>query len=388
MWAKGAGMRWSPGVFALALSCGFTGSDAAPGFAYEIVVRTAETLHNAADVHRLVDDASAAGVSGISVLVKQDEDKVIASGETYYPSAVAPRATGYETFDVLASLIPLAHRKGIRVRAWIPQFHDQVAALAHPAWAMQSFHNGHLAPYQGNNHREYFVNPLDRMVQDYELSIIAEVVSHYDVDGVMLDWLRFDDFNMDLGSQTREHYRALRGVDPLDIDFSVDSAERAAWNAFREDGLAEYVTRVRLALPSSVSLGAFILPPEFVEVGQDASRFRQALQVVAPMCYSYDWGFALDWITDRCLADTVDRAGPVEVAPTLDSHLSESDHLHILQAMHQKYPMVHTVFWFYHDTWTRALLQHVNQVSAPLTRDQGRGMATSTENPVAAGAGR
>ena len=40
---------------------------------------------------------------------------------------------------MLAGTIRAAHAQGLRVRAWVPQFHDQMAIRAHPAWQTQAF---------------------------------------------------------------------------------------------------------------------------------------------------------------------------------------------------------------------------------------------------------
>jgi hypothetical protein len=48
-------------------------------------------------------------------------------------------------------------------------------------------------------------------------------------------------------------------------------------------------------IKSGMELGVFILPPEFTEVGQNASKFKDAVDFVAPMAYFDDWGFAEEW---------------------------------------------------------------------------------------------
>ena len=332
-------------------------------WAHEIVVRSAAQFHVPADVATFVDAAAATGARGISVLVKQDEDREIGSGWVFYPSRIAPVAAGYDGFDVLGTLVAAAHRRGLAVTAWIPQFHDQAAAAAHPDWAMQYRTATGSAPYRGSHAREYFVNPMDDAVQAYELSIIREVVDRYPVDGVMLDWIRFDDFPMDMSASTRTRFEKSHGVDPITIDMTVDSAQRRSWNAFRTAAIAAYVHRVRQAVPARLRLGVFILPPEFIEVAQDAAQFRGDVDVLAPMCYSYDWDFPLAWIWRQCLPQTFAKAAGVEVAPTLDSHLGDADYRDITQALHSDLPQIHQIFWFFHDTWTAEALAHVARVS-------------------------
>ena len=74
-------------------------------------------LRAPADVEALVALAAQHGVGTINLAVKQDEDDEIASGLVFYASALAPRAPGYEAFDVRARKIRAAHARGFWVRA-------------------------------------------------------------------------------------------------------------------------------------------------------------------------------------------------------------------------------------------------------------------------------
>jgi hypothetical protein len=332
-------------------------------YGIEIVVRTPTTLRNAQDVATLVDQAVLHGVAVINLMAKQDEDGSTPSGQVYYRSSIAPAAAGYEQFDVLQALLDAARGKPLRVRAWLPQFHDQVAALRNPAWAMQALQGGSITPYTGSRHTEFFVNPLLAEVQDYELSLITEVTRRYAVDGVMLDWIRFDNFNMDLGPDTRQRYLAEHGQDPAGITFNTDNAERTRWNAWRTDGIARYVQRVRQAVPAGMALGVYILPPEFVEVGQDAAKFNTASSPIAPMCYFRDWGYAMEWVWNSCLPSTVQKAGAADVVPVMDANLSDDQYHALLAQMRQRFPQVKTLAWFQHGAWDAALLQRIAQRS-------------------------
>lgn len=336
---------------------------AAEPLAMEIIVRTPAMLHTPADVQALVAAAGRHGVKVINLLVKQDEDGSIESGRVYYASRLAPVVPGYENFDVLRATLDAARPLGLRVRAWVPQFHDQVAARLQPAWAMQHLKDGRVVPYQGVKNPEYFVNPLHPEVQAYQLAILREIASNYAIDGVMLDWIRFDNYPMDLSEWTRAQYQARFGTDPLQIDFSREGTERQQWNDFRTEGLARYVHAARKALPPQLELGVYILPPEFVEVGQDAARFNADVGLLAPMCYYGDWGFAIDWLWASCLPSTVAKAGAAAVVPTLDAKLSDAEVQRIVARLRGDFPAVRTVAWFQHEVWTEAMMARLAALS-------------------------
>lgn len=334
-----------------------------PSFTNEIIVRTAENFHTPEDVTAFVDMAARVHISVINLLVKQDEDAFVPSGQVYYRSEIAPIAPGYMRFDVLQTMLDAAHPRGIQVRAWMPQFHDQVAARQHPEWQMIALRDGVLQPYTGSRQEEYFVNPLHPDVQAYERSLIQEVVAKYPIDGIMLDWLRFDDYNMDLSEWTRAASQTAIGLDPLTLDFSHPNPALARWNDFRTDGIAAYVHAVRRALPVELPLGVYILPPEFIEVGQDAAKFNPDVQSLAPMCYFQDWGYPLEWVWESCLATTAEKAGNAEIVPTMDSHLTDEEYAAIFAHLRTDFPQVKTLAWFYHNQWTEERFTMIERVT-------------------------
>lgn len=354
-------------LFCLTLAgCGQDGPPAAgplaaapEPFGIEIIVRTPASLRRVEDVTALVEQAARHGVAVISLLVKQDEDGAIESGRVYYRSAIAPVAAGYEDFDVLQAMLTAAAPHKIRVRAWIPQFHDQVAAKRNAAWQMRALRDGTVQPYTGSRQTEYFVNPLHPEVQAYELSIIREIVGRYAVDGVMLDWIRFDNFDMDLGDVTRQAYRGLTGQDPVGIDFAHAGAERERWNEFRSDGLAAYVRSVRQAIGAQLPLGVYVLPPEFVEVGQDAAKFLPAADAIAPMCYFRDWKFPIEWFWSSCMADSARKTGSAQLVPALDANLTDEQYRQMFEHLRRDFPQVRTLAWFEHEQWSEDKLRRI-----------------------------
>jgi uncharacterized lipoprotein YddW (UPF0748 family) len=335
-------------------------------FKTEIIVRTVANLTSAADVTALVELAASHGVMTINIAAKQDEDDEIASGLVFYASRIAPRARAFEDFDALGQTIREAHRHGLKVRAWMPQFHDQMAVLAHPQWQMRAFEDGRVVPYTGRSRQEFFLNPLDSEARDYQRSLIEEIARDYDVDGVVIDWVRFDDYNMDLSDETRSKFKMAAGVDPIDIDFSKDSPQRSQWNAWRATEIARHVQRLRAALDAikpGLELGAYILPPEFAEVAQDAAQFSGSLSFVAPMAYHKDWGLPASWIVRTLLPQTVERAGRAAVIPVFDEDLSDAAGHEVLPEIARTWPEIRTLCWFVYGKWTDSAFQRIERLS-------------------------
>lgn len=341
-----------------------------PPFETEVIVRTVNQFKNAADVQAFIEMSERYGVDVISMNVKQDEDDEVPSGRVFYDSQIAPVAQGYENFDALQEVITAAHAAGIKVHAWIPQFHDQEAFLKHEEWQMQALVNGVPTPFTGSNGSEYFVNPLHHEVQQYERSIIQEVIENYPVDGVVLDWIRFDNYNMDVSDYTVAKYTAQFGYSPRSINFEADSPQRKQWNEWRTDQIGQYVGDIRQDISESsnpdVQLGVYILPPEFTEVGQNAAKFKEEIDFVAPMAYFDDWDFNSDWVYSTeygILKDTSDRISgtPAEIVPTLDNDWTDDEYQEIYQGIRENYPGVKRLSFFSYGAWPEAELAKINE---------------------------
>ena len=334
-------------------------------FKTEIIVRTVVNLRSRADVAALVAIAAQHGVGTINLAAKQDEDDEIPSGFVFYASRIAPRAPGYGAFDALSETIREAHQHGLKVRAWMPQFHDQMAAGAHPAWQMRALKEGRVLPYTGRDRKEFFLNPLNPAARDYQRLLIEEIARDYDVDGIVIDWVRFDDYNMDLGDETRARFKASAGFDPIDTDFSKNNPQRTQWNAWRAMHIADHVKQLRAALDAikpGLELGAYILPPEFSEVAQDAALFSDALEFLSPMAYYKNWGLPSQWIVRTLLPQTANKAGRAAIIPVFDGELTHTAGREILPEISRTWPGIMTLSWFLYGKWTNGALQRIDQL--------------------------
>ena len=332
----------------------------------ELIVRPVNNFTNPSDVVSFFNAAQRAKVTVVHLNIKQDEDDERPSGHVYYASSIAPVAAGYEKFDVLASAITEAHKRNIKVYAWMPQFHDQAAVKAHPQWQMMSKELGRSVPFQGKGRLEYFVNPLHPEVQAYQLSLINEVVKNYDIDGIALDWLRFDDLNMDTGPYTRQLAQQELGLDPMNIDFAQPSAERERWNNWRSQKIADYTRQVRNAVHAQkphVQLSAYVLPPEFTEVGQNLAMFSDSLDTVMPMAYFEDWQFPASWVSGRLLSDVSRlKARRTHIKPTLDGSGTTEQNVAIIKSLQKAYPQIQSIVWFSAFYWQPQGLERIVRI--------------------------
>jgi len=193
--------------------------------------------------------------SGVGDLVRSYRDaninaifpEVVARGYTVYPSTLIARDPRFTNApDVLALLIEAAHQVGIEVHPWVWVFRagyakDKGAILtSHPDWAERGRFGDELSPNGG-----LWISPAIPEARDFLASIYAELVRNYAVDGIHLDYIRYEvesPIPYGFSDISRAEFQRRSGLDPLEVDrLSCDYIE---WIRFRERLINTFVQRV------------------------------------------------------------------------------------------------------------------------------------------------
>lgn len=195
------------------------------------------------DVRTIIENCAAAGCNTVFWQVRGE-------GTVDYASKIEPWGKEfdykYPGFDPLAAAIAEAHQRGLRIEAWFnvmpgwkgatpPPFKTQLY-YAHPDWFLYDA-NGRRQPLG----KEYvIVNPCLPEVRRYIVSIVDEIVSRYDVDGIHLDYVRYAWDGVPKGKQlyprdsrTLGLYRHETGQNPDD--------DPAAWDHWRANQITRLV---------------------------------------------------------------------------------------------------------------------------------------------------
>jgi uncharacterized lipoprotein YddW (UPF0748 family) len=120
-----------------------------------------------------------------------------ARGEVFYNSRIEPMSSlvkkdmGASHFDPLAFAINECHKRGMECHAWIvtyPLGNDKhVKSLGFSSVTKKD--PTLTKKFKG----EWFLDPGNPRTDDYLLSIVEEIVTQYDVDGIHFDYIRYPD---------------------------------------------------------------------------------------------------------------------------------------------------------------------------------------------------
>ena len=148
-----------------------------------------EVMFSREGLQTAVETCAQLGINTIYAVTWNDAMTMYPSGvmKKAFDLEIDPRVTGW---DPLQTLIDFAHAKGIRVIAWFEfgfasSYKDSTGGHmihAYPEWAARDIH-GKVA----TKNQFQWMNGLHPEVQDFILSLLTEVVTNYDIDGIQGD---------------------------------------------------------------------------------------------------------------------------------------------------------------------------------------------------------
>jgi len=115
----------------------------------------------------------------------------------------------------------------------------------------------------GDVHHAIFVNPLHPEVRAYELSIIKEICSNYDVDGIVLDRMRYPNLYTDFSDISRREFEKMIGRSVENWPFDIIKRSPTAsddiirgplfkdWLKFRAKVMHDFIVEAREMVKST-----------------------------------------------------------------------------------------------------------------------------------------
>ncbi|MFM8489648.1 MAG: glycoside hydrolase family 10 protein, partial [Bacteroidota bacterium] len=177
------------------------------------------------------------------------------AGDALYKSKLVPMSaflTGKQgkqpddpSYDPLAYMIAAAHRRGMEFHAWMNPYRAtwdaDTTALdkKHPMKSLPSYKKKAWFFKYG---KKWYFNPANQEVRDYLTSVVKEVVTGYDVDGI-----HFDDYYYPYKEQGLDLDAALNDS----RDFSAGSRGFTNIHDWRRDNVSKLIKSVSEAINSA-----------------------------------------------------------------------------------------------------------------------------------------
>ncbi len=245
-------------------------------------------------------------------------------GDAYYNSDLVAKGkiVRNAAFDPLAYLIRKAHRLDIKVHAWVnvyllwsdkrvPYNIDHII-FQHPEWldipeAGRLFADELVGDMERlrEGHEGLYLSPGHPDVPEYLLSVFREIVTEYKIDGLHLDYIRYQDVDFGRNPIARRIYEKNNGEDPWVL---LTSAARWAgnerqylnrvrkWSDYRRYLVTDLVKQIHLMIdevrPDCI-LSAAVKPNLY----QARDQFFQEWDVWLAAGY-LDWAIPMNYTTD------------------------------------------------------------------------------------------
>ncbi|MCU0342457.1 MAG: family 10 glycosylhydrolase [Ignavibacterium sp.] len=147
---------------------------------------------NKARIREIFDNHKKANMTSVLFQIRQ-------SGTAYYQSSFEPwgyyAGYTYPGFDPLQYAIDEAHKRGLELHAWFNTFsvsstHPGTIPVEHPEWICRDQDGNPMTSYKA-------ASPGLKAVRDYTINVAMEIVRNYDIDGLHLDYVRWNEYDID-----------------------------------------------------------------------------------------------------------------------------------------------------------------------------------------------
>lgn len=205
---------------------------------------------SAAEIDAMINWALVGNYNAIIPEVLAFHDTGGSAHGAYWNSSIVPKAGDIVGgIDPLAYLVQQAHAAGLEVHCWLVAFRvsstwppsGNPTVAAHPEWLMvPSAAIGTLAKVGSY----YTFDAGSPGVQDYLMSIVRELVTSYDIDGVHWDYIRYTQTDAGYPSDLNYAGSSLRRFQAHTGYVGVPPATgEPAWDDFRRRTITEVVRR-------------------------------------------------------------------------------------------------------------------------------------------------
>ncbi|MBN1514615.1 MAG: family 10 glycosylhydrolase [Phycisphaerae bacterium] len=252
-------------VISCAVTCCLIGGLIAPPAVAQSSMRAfwADAFHegfrSTSQIDAMISMAMTGNYNAIIAEVLAYQDNVGSGHGAYWNSSIVPKAGDIVGgIDPLAYLVQQAHANGLEVHCWLVAYRVSTAwppsgnTVVQPEWIMvpRSDMGGGPATVDG----KYTLDPGSPEVQEYLVSIVRELVTNYEIDGIHWDYIRYTSTNAGYPADTGYDQSGLaRFQDITGYVGTPPYSGEPSWDDFRRREIDELVRRVRAEIPSVTS---------------------------------------------------------------------------------------------------------------------------------------
>ena len=169
---------------------------------------SAETIMEKID--EIMDNHADANMTSVLFQVRQ-------GGTAYYNSSYEPWGyySNYQNpgFDPLEYAVEAAHSRGLELHAWFNTFQtsslqEGAPAQVHPEWICRDRDGNPMSSYRA-------LSPGLIDVRNYTVDVAMEIVNNYDIDGLHLDYVRWNEHSSSMNQTGTTHEDELNRLDGI-----------------------------------------------------------------------------------------------------------------------------------------------------------------------------
>ena len=179
---------------------------------WEYISASSSIEQNKARIRQILDEHKAGNFTSVLWQVRQ-------SGTAYYNSSFEPYGSyaggANPGFDPMAYAIEEAHKRGIEFHAWFNVFSASSTASGtpaqeHPEWICRDQSGNPMTS-------SIALSPGMQAVRDYTKNVAMEIVNNYDIDGLHLDYIRWNEYTSSAASKKFEKIQTEKKLFDGDI---------------------------------------------------------------------------------------------------------------------------------------------------------------------------
>ncbi len=214
-------------------------------------------------------------------------------GHTIFPSTtmasygIREQRAEFEGWNPLQSWIEEASKRNMKIHVWFQVFYagnDNISPgskhilSVYPEWANKQKKNaGSPKPTPSiSEHGGYFLDPANPNVQKFILSLLNEIATTYNIDGLNIDYIRYPkslspnfpgylDSAWGYTAYARNDFKNLYGKDPIDLESSDPLIPK--WVEYRQGKVTELVSKLRSVVGDKKIMISTVIFPGYKETG-------------------------------------------------------------------------------------------------------------------------